>query len=198
MKLTTWAKEKGITYRTAWEHYRTGKIPGAYKLLSGTIIVPDEKNITKQPYIVTYARVSSSENKSNLEQQSQRLIDFCNAKGWQTNQNIKEIGSGLNDKRKKLESVLLKGQATKIVVEHRDRLARFGIRYIEILCSHVNCEIIFLNDSNNDKEDLIQDFVSIITSFCARLYGQRRNKRRTEQLIKELEFENKTIEQNNT
>lgn len=186
MKLSDWAKKQGITYRTAWEHFRTGKIPGAYKLDSGTIIVPDKKNIQKQEFIVTYARVSSSENKSNLESQSKRLIDFCNAKGWQTHLNIKEIGSGLNDKRKKLESVLLKGQATKLVVEHKDRLARFGVRYIEILCRHIGCELIILNKNDSDKEDLIQDFVSVITSFCARLYGQRRTKSKTEKMIKEL------------
>ena len=137
-------------------------------------------------YVVTYARVSSSENKSNLESQSNRLISFCNAKGWQTHINIKEIGSGLNDKRQKLETILLKGDATKLVVEHKDRLARFGVRYIEILCKHIGCELIILNPNENDKEDLIQDFVSVITSFCARLYGQRRSKRKTEQIIKDL------------
>jgi len=186
MKLSVWAKKQGIAYRTAWEHFRTGKIPNAYKLASGTIIVPDEKQIPKTEFVVTYARVSSSVNKSNLESQSQRLIDFCNAKGWQTHLNVKEIGSGLNDKRKKLEDVLAKGRATKLVVEHKDRLARFGVNYIEILCNHIGCELVVLNQTLNDKEDLIQDFVSVITSFCARLYGQRRTKRKTEKIIKEL------------
>lgn len=186
MKLSDWAKKQGISYRTAWEHFRTGKIPSAHKLNSGTIIVPDEKSSIKQELIVTYARVSFSENRSNLEKQSQRLIDFCNAKGWQTHLNIKEVGSGLNDSRKKLEDVLSKGIATKIIVEHKDRLARFGVRYIEILCQHIGCELVVLNASSNDREDLIQDFVSVITSFCARLYGQRRTKRKTEKIIKEL------------
>ena len=186
MKLSDWAKQNNITYRTAWEHFRTGKIPNAYKLESGTIIVPDENITIKPEYVVTYARVSSSENKSNLESQSNRLIAFCNAKGWQTHLNIKEVGSGLNDKRQKLETILLKGDATKLVVEHKDRLARFGVRYIEILCKHIGCELIILNPNDNDKEDLIQDFVSVITSFCARLYGQRRSKRKTEQIIKDL------------
>jgi len=158
---------------------------------SGTIIVPEEINKKKQDYIVTYARVSSSQNKNNLNKQSERLIDFCNAKGWTTNLNIKEIGSGLNDKRKKLESVLLKGEATKIVVEHKDRLSRFGIRYLEILCNHINCEIVILNQTETDKQDLAQDFISIITSFCAKIYGQRRSRRKTEQLIKELQNDKK-------
>lgn len=190
MKLSHWAKKQGITYRTAWEYFRTGRLPDAYKLPSGAIIVPDTIK-QKQDYIVTYARVSSSQNKNNLDKQSQRLINFCNAKGWITNLNIKEIGSGLNDKRKKLEFILINGQATKIVIEHKDRLSRFGVRYLEILCDHIGCELIILNQTETDKEDLIQDFISIITSFCARIYGHRRSKRKTEQLIKELENDKK-------
>ena len=115
------------------------------------------------------------------------MIDFCNAKGWQTHNNIQEIGSGLNDKRQKLEKVLEEGKLTRLVVEHKDRLCRFGYNYIRILCDKISCELVIINDAETAKEDLIQDFVSVITSFCARLYGQRRNKRRTEKLIKELE-----------
>ena len=186
MKLTDWAKKQGVTYRSAWSYFHSNKIPGAFRLQSGAIIVPDDKP-SKKEYVVTYARVSSSENKDNLESQSKRLIDFCNAKGWQTHSNIKEIGSGLNDKRKKLESVLEEGIVTKLEVEHKDRLCRFGYNYIRILCDKINCDLVIVNDVETEKEDLIQDFVSVITSFCARLYGQRRNKRRTEKLIKELE-----------
>jgi predicted site-specific integrase-resolvase len=189
MKLTDWAKKQGVCYRSAWNYFHAGKIPGAYRLLSGAIIVPDDIP-SKQEYVVTYARVSSSENKDNLESQSKRLIDFCNAKGWQTTQNIQEIGSGLNDQRQKLEKVLVEGNATKLVVEHKDRLCRFGYNYIKILCEKNNCELIVINNTETEKEDLIQDFVSVITSFCARLYGQRRNKRRTEKLIRELQNSN--------
>jgi putative resolvase len=143
---------------------------------------------------VTYARVSSSENRENLERQSERLKQFCNAKGWQTHLNLKEIGSGLNDCRPKLNKVLTEGKLTKLVVEHKDRLARFGVKYIELLCHHIDCELIIVNKQANGKEDLIQDFVSVITSFCARIYGQRRSKRKTEQLIKELTHDKKKTE----
>ena len=188
MKLTDWAKKQGVCYRSAWNYFHAGKINGAFRLSSGAINVPDEVS-PKQEFIVTYARVSSSENKNNLENQSKRLIDFCNAKGWKTNNNIKEIGSGLNDKRKKLQNILEKENVTKLVVEHKDRLCRFGFNYIKILCKKINCELIVINEIESEKEDLIQDFVSVITSFCARIYGQRRSKRKTEKLINELNKE---------
>jgi len=187
MKLSHWAKEKGILYRTAWLMFNRGQLTGAYKLPTGTIIIPNEINKIKEEYIITYARVSSSENKDNLETQSKRLIDYCNANGWKTHENIKEIGSGLNDKRPKLIKIINDGKASIIVVEHKDRLSRFGSSYIELACKHFNCKVIYINNIREEKEDLIQDFVNIITSFCARIYGQRRSKRKTEQLIKELE-----------
>jgi predicted site-specific integrase-resolvase len=117
------------------------------------------------------------------------LIDFCNAKGWKTHQNIKEIGSGLNDKRKHLLKVLSEGKVSKLVVEHKDRLARFGVAYIEILCHHLSCDLVVINQAETDKEDLVQDFVSVITSFCARIYGLRRSRRKTEELIRKLKNE---------
>lgn len=195
-KLSQYAKENSVTYRTAFNHFKRGLISGAYQLPTGTIVIPDykENNYNKQEYVVTYARVSSSENKSNLDKQSERLSDFCSAKGWIIKENIKEIGSGINDNRKKLSKVLKEGKATKIVVEHKDRLTRFGFNYIKELCHKFNCDIIIINEAQEAKEDVIQDFVSIITSFCAKIYGQRRNKRRTEKLIRELE--NKENENN--
>ena len=81
---------------------------------------------------------------------------------------------------------MIDNSITKIVVEHKDRLARFGLNYIENLLKLNNRTIEYINPVNDEKEDLIQDFVSIITSFTARLYGQRRSKRNTEKLIKEL------------
>lgn len=187
MKLSHWARKQGILYRTAWLMFNQGKLPNAYRLPTGTIIIQDEPTKTKEEYVVTYARVSSSENKDNLESQSKRLVDYCNAKGWKTTENIKEIGSGMNDSRPKLLKILSDGKATRLVVEHKDRLSRFGASYIEICCKHFGCEVEYINNVVGEKEDLVQDFVSVITSFCARIYGHRRSKRKTEQLIKDLE-----------
>ena len=189
MKLSEYATKHNVTYRTAYNHFTRGLIKDAYQLETGTIVIPDNSQIinSKSEYVITYARVSSSENKDNLESQSKRLIDYCNANGWKTNENLKEIGSGLNDKRPKLLKVLKEGKATKLVVEHKDRLSRFGSTYIDEACKHFNCDVIYINNLQEEKEDLIQDFVNVITSFCARIYGQRRSKRKTEQLIKELQ-----------
>jgi putative resolvase len=191
-KLSEYAKEHGVTYRTAYNHFKIGLIENAYQLKTGRVVIPDSTNIKhiKDDYIVTYARVSSSENKTNLNSQSQRLIDFCNAKGWNTNENITEIGSGVNDNRKKLIKILQEEKATKIVVEHKDRLTRTGFNFISEACKKFNCEIIVVNNVEGEREDIIQDFVSIITSFCSKLYGQRRSKRKTEKLIEELEKQN--------
>ncbi len=101
-----------------------------------------------------------------------------------------EVGSGLNDNRKKLESLLKDASITKIVVEHSDRFSRFGMNYIVQLLELQGRTIEIINKQENNKDDLMQDFVSIITSFTARLYGQRRTKRKTELLIKAIE-ENK-------
>lgn len=99
---------------------------------------------------------------------------------------VTEIGSGLNDERKKLEKVLLDKSINLIVVEHKDRLARFGLNYIQKLLELDNRKIEIINPQVNDENDLMQDFVSIITSFVSRLYGRRRSKRLTEKIIKEV------------
>ena len=100
------------------------------------------------------------------------------------------MGSGLNDERKKLVELLLSDDPiARIIVEHKDRLTRFGFNYLEILAKKQGFEIIVVNPTATDQEDLMQDFASIITSFCARLYSRRRAKRKTEVIIKTLNKE---------
>ena len=100
---------------------------------------------------------------------------------------VKEVGSGVNDGRKKLLALLADPTVTVIVVEHKDRLTRFGFKYIETLLAMQGRSIEVVNVTENPLEDSIADFVSILYSFCARLYGQRRAKRKTEKIVKELE-----------
>lgn len=186
IKLSVWAKRNGYTYRGAFGLFKRGGIPNSSQLSTGTILVEEADNINrKDEYVVVYSRVSSSENKSNLESQAQRVSQFCNAKGWIVNEIIKECGSGLNDERPKLLKIFKDKKATKLVVEHKDRLTRFGFNYIKTLFSE--CEIVVINNAENDKADLMQDFISLVTSFCVRIYGKRRTKRATEKIITELE-----------
>lgn len=189
--LKEYAQENRIHYRTAWNHFKEEKIPGAFKNEYGKILIPEE-NI-KPECVVCYARVSSSENKKNLESQAERLVAYSNAKGYKVKQVIKECASGLNDKRPKLTKMLQSSEISRIVVEHSDRLTRFGFNYIKLLMKSKNCQIEVINEAANDKEDLMQDFVSLVTCFTARLYGLRRSKRKTEKLIKALENENQKV-----
>lgn len=78
-----------------------------------------------------------------------------------------------------------------IIVEHKDRLTRFGFNYIDMLLKNANKKIIVINEVKEEKEDLIQDFIAIITSFCDRIYGKRRMVRKTEHIIEELNNESK-------
>lgn len=183
MKLSQWAKKTGYSYRGAFNVFHKGLIPNSRQLPNGTIIIDEPPKQIKDEYNVVYSRVSSSENKSNLDSQANRVCQFCNAKGWIIHEIVKECASGLNDKRPKLQKILKENKATRIIVEHKDRLTRFGFEYIKTL---YDGEIIIINEVQEEQSDLMQDFVSLITSFCTRLYGRRRNKRRTEKLIKEL------------
>lgn len=185
MTLREYAKRLGIQYRTAWNHFKEGKIEGAYKSNTGTIVVPEVTN--NKLTTVVYCRVSSSENKPNLLTQASRVSQWATLNGYTVENVVSEIGSGLNDNRKKLLKVLQDPLVGAIIVEHKDRLTRFGFTYIDTLLKTRGGEgVVVINQTDNDKEDLIQDFTSVITSFCARIYGQRRTKRKTEKLLKDL------------
>jgi putative resolvase len=116
-------------------------------------------------------------------------MDYCAAKGYQVARVVKEIGSGVNDTRPKLLKLLTDPSMGLIGVEHKERLTRFGFNYIEQLLALQGRQSEVINLAENGKEDVIQDYVSIVTSFCARLYGQRRSKRKTERIIAELQNE---------
>ena len=187
MKLSDYAKKVGVKYKTAWLWYSQGKIEG-YKTKTGTIIVTelDEKEVPTK--VVIYARVSSHEMKDSLDRQAERLADYCAAKGWPVSKVIKEIGSGVNDNRKQLTKLLEDREVQTIVVEHRDRLTRFSFNYIEKLLESQNRRIEVINLANS-KDELMEDLTSIIYSFSARMYGQRRAKHKTERIKKELQDE---------
>ncbi len=131
MKLSDYAKTLGLTYMTVYKMFKNNQIAGAYQLPTGTIIVPDTATaVNKEEHTVVYARVSSSENQSNLDSQAERLSKFCESNGWTVNEIVKECASGLNDKRSKLQKLFKERKATRLVVEHKDRLTRFGFEFI--------------------------------------------------------------------
>lgn len=190
IKITEYARQQGLDRQTVYRMWRKGEITGI-QLQSGTILIDitqeyDAQEQARSNRAILYSRVSSSQNKDNLETQSQRLQDYAAARGYEIVSNIKEIGSGLNDNSKKLLKILQEDGYDVIIVENKDRLTRFGFNYIETLLNTKNKEIVVINHLENDN-DLLEDLVSIITSFCARIYGQRRSKRKTEKIIHELQ-----------
>ena len=181
MKLSQYAKKAGISYKTAWRWYKAGTLD-AYQTPSGMIVVRDpqmERDLTGR--IALYARVSSADQKSDLERQVQRLRDYAAARGYQVAQEVIEIASGLNDSRPKFLKLLADPTIGTIIVEHRDRSTRFGWNYITTLMQAQGrrMEAVFPDET---KDDLVNDFVSIITSMAARIYGRRGSKRRAERI----------------
>jgi putative resolvase len=190
MKLSEYARQVGVSYKTAWRWYHAGKLQG-YQMDTGTIIVTDapgmpEQGETAPEQVAIYSRVSAAENRPNLDSQAERLVSYCMARGYQVQQIVKEVGSGVNDNRPQLLALLINPQVTVIVVEHKDRLTRFGFRYIEQLLALQGRRVEVVNHAYNGREDLLEDLVAIIYSFCARLYGPRRAKRTSESIIAHL------------
>ena len=173
-----WAKQQGVDYKTAYRWFRAGILPvPSRQIPTGTILVDPAIPINVSPSAVLYARVSSADQKADLDRQLARLVTFAGQTGLQVTGTVVEIGSGLNGKRPLLLKTLADGAVSTIVVEHRDRLARFGSEYIEAALRAAGRRLIVVDQSER-KDDLVQDMIDVLTSFCARLYGRRsaRNK----------------------
>jgi putative resolvase len=185
MRLSEYAKKMGVTYTTAFRWWKAGKLD-ASQLDTGTVIVREPAQPQEALKIALYARVSSGEQKDDLERQVQRIKDYASARGYQVSKVVQEVASGLNDQRPKLMKLLLDASIGTIVVEHKDRLTRFGFNYIEQLLTMQGrkIEVIYPSDTDNS---LIDDFVSVITSLAARIYGKRNSKKRAEQVKKCIE-----------
>src|SRR5258708_22337160 len=189
MKLSDYAKQMGVRYETAWRWFRDGKIQGR-RIGPHTIIITEgqEALAAAAPQrVAVYARVSSAENESNLDSQAERLVAYCTARGYQVAKVVKEVGSGINDARPKLLALLEDQSIGRIVVEQKDRLTSFGFRYLDTLLKTQGRAIEVVNQAENGTEDLLADLTAIVYSFCARLYGQRWAKRKTEAIVRELE-----------
>lgn len=129
---------------------------------------------------IAYARVSSNDQKDDLDRQIQVLELYCASQGWQF-EIINDLGSGMNYHKKGLKQLLdgiLNDEIGRLVLTHKDRLLRFGAELIFALCERKNVEIVIINQGENlsFEEELAQDVLEIITVFSARLYGSRSKK----------------------
>jgi predicted site-specific integrase-resolvase len=182
MKLSEWARRNGIAYQTAWKWWKAGKLPvPARQMPTGTILV--EAPEREETGAVLYARVSSADQKADLERQVARLAAFAAEQGMRVTKVVAEVGSGLNGHRKGLLAVLRSPDYGAIVVEHRDRLARFGSEYIEAALAAQGRRLIVV-DAAEVKDDLVPDMIDALTSMCARLYGRRSARHRAEKALK--------------
>jgi len=135
---------------------------------------------------VLYGRVSSHDQKSDLVRQIDRLRSFASGLGLRNVETVEELGSGLNGKRPKLLKILSDPTVTRIVVEHRDRLARFGVEYIEAALRAQGRSLV-VAEAGEQKLDLVQDFIDVVTSMCARIYGKRASKNRAKRALEAAE-----------
>jgi putative resolvase len=182
MKLSEWARRNGITYKTAWKWWKAGKLPvPARQMPTGTILV--EAPEREEAGVVLYARVSSAEQKADLDRQVARLAAFAAENRMRVAKVVAEVGSGFDGHRKGLMAVLRSPEYGAIVVEHRDRLARFGSEYIEAALAAQGRRLIVV-DPADAKDDLVQDMIDVLTSMCARLFGRRSARKRAEKAWK--------------
>ena len=173
MKLSVWAKQQGIHYKTAWRWFNEGKLPvEAYKTPTGAVFVKVDVPEQLATGAALYARVSSSDQKHDLDTQLGRLAVYAATQGLTVVRMETEIGSGLNGHRPKLSKLLADPAVSIIVVEHRDRLMRFGVEYVEAALAATGRKLIVM-EKDELKDDLVQDMIEMLTSFCARLYGRR-------------------------
>jgi len=190
MKLSQYAKKAGVSYRTAFRWWKAGQLKG-YQTASKTIIITEEDQspVVGPTMVAIYARVSSAEHRANLDRQAERLLDYCAARGYQVGKVVKEVASGVNNSRPQFLALLDDQRVRTIVVEHKDRATRFGFGYVERLLLAQGRSIEVVNLAENDREDLLADLTSILYRFTARLYGQRRARRKTECILKQLQTE---------
>jgi putative resolvase len=143
----------------------------ARRLASGTIwveVAPGDS----AGRVVLYARVSSPDQRADLDRQIARLTVWATANGYQVDEVVTEVGSGVIGNRPKLGRVLSDPSASVVVVEHRDRLARFGVEHLEAALGAHGRRIVVV-DAGETVDDLVRDMIEVLTAMCARLYGRR-------------------------
>ena len=151
-------------------------------LLSST-----SKQITHKKMIIGYCRVSSSHQKDDLERQKQVVTSYCEKQG-QPFKILSDVGSGLNYNRKEFNQLIhyiCQHKCSAVVANYQDRLVRFGFDLIKAICKENDVDLIVINQTTAEdpNQELVNDVLSVITVFSAKLYGKRSHK--NEKIIKE-------------
>ena len=183
MNLSDWADRVGVSKHTAydWWHEGTRAVPA--ERVGWLILVDVENARATHARTVVHARVSSHGQRVELYAQVARLTEWVAAQGIGVDEVVGEVGSGIDVWRRKLARVLADSTATTIVVEHRDRLARFGVEHLEAaLSAQMRAAVVV--DEGQVEDDLALDMVEVLTSFCARIYGRRGARNRAEKALR--------------
>jgi putative resolvase len=189
MNLKEWAIANGVHPHTAYRWFREGALPvPAERVGPRTILVNIEANssLPVTGGVGLYARVSSQDQKFDLERQVARLSEWAAKAGQRVVRIESEIASGMNGGRTKAKRMLADPDVTTVVVEHKDRLGRMNVELIEAALSATGRRLVVLDDGEVD-DDLVRDMIEILTSFCARLYGRRSAKNRAKKALEAAE-----------
>ncbi|MER0479141.1 IS607 family transposase [Streptomyces sp. Edi2] len=180
MNLTEWAKTQGVHPQTAYRWFREGTLPvPAQRVGPRMVLVNIEANAAPEAVggLGLYARVSSHDQKADLERQLARLVAWAATAGHRVVRVESEVGSGMNGGRSKAKRLLADPEVTTVVVEHKDRLGRMNVELVEAALSAAGRRLVVL-DAGEVEDDLVRDMVEVLTSLCARLYGRRSAKNR--------------------
>lgn len=174
MNLTEWARLQGVHPQTAYRWFRQGTLPvPAVRMNQRTVLVnPDGGQTACAGGVGLYARVSSHDQRADLDRQVARLSQWAGQAGAMVVRVETEVGSGMNGARRKVRRLLADPRVVTVVVEHRDRLGRMNTELVEAALSAHGRRLVVL-DSGEVTDDLVRDMVEVLTSFCARLYGRR-------------------------
>ncbi|WP_433453893.1 IS607 family transposase [Streptomyces sp. CA-142005] len=182
MKLCGWAARNGVHYQTAWAWAKEGRMPVPVRqTLSGTWLV-DEPTVQMSGRVVAYCRVSSADQKADLDRQVARVVQGATGLGLPVAEVVTEVGSALNGRRRELHRVLSNPSTAVIVVEHRERLARFGVEHLDAVVSASGRRLVVLGPDER-LEDLVRDITEVLRSMRARLYGRRAARNRAARAV---------------
>ncbi|MFB9410780.1 IS607 family transposase [Dactylosporangium matsuzakiense] len=173
MNLKEWAASQGIAYITARRQYAAGTLPVPTYRLGRLIMIGEPLAAAPRAgQVVVYARVSSADQQPDLDRQVARVTVWATGQNLAVSRVVTEVGSALNGHRKKFLALLRDPDVSTIVVEHRDRFARFGAEYVEAALTAQGRRLLVVDPAEVD-DDLVRDVAEILTALCARLYGRR-------------------------